>query len=434
MALAAPGAIWLANHPLVDRWLSGTTRDLVLVAAVFLISTNLAAVGALVLSSGLGIVRPFDDRRGRWAAALLMLATNLSVPVFAFSLVQDDAAITGLADVWVALLVTGAMVFYVGIIRLFRRSQQYEALSADDVMRRDPRAPVVYLRAFTDDGQMVVPYAHWRQRLFGGVISSLTLTSAEQELAFILNRIGPVIAIGKPGESLPELGAARMYVEHDSWQRTVLEKLDQAALAIVRVGASPGVLWELDQVMSRPRSKLWILTLGAPDAVAAGVRAIEARLGERLDVIPPPKYLLQPILAFMSRDPHQVIGVLVGFDQAGRPRAHAIPAFTFGLKDLARTSMMRPFAGPLRVTSRSLFAWQGREWRDPPNRLVAVVLACLLGGFGGHWFYLGSRRRAVRRLVLLPVIWLTLPYAWYEALGWVLADRRQFEESVAAKR
>jgi hypothetical protein len=281
---------------------------------------------------------------------------------------------------------------------------------------------------------MVVPWAHWRQRLFGSAMSSLTLTSAEQELAFILNRIGPVIAIGKPGESLPELGAARMYVEHDAWQRTVLEKLDQSALAIVRVGASPGVLWELDQVMSRPRSKLWILTLGAPDAVAAGVREIEARLGERLDIIPPPKYFLQPVLEFMSPNPHQVIGVLVGFDEAGRPQSHAIPAFTFGFKDMARTSMMRPFAGPLRVASRPLFSWQGREWRDPPNRLVAVVLAVIGGGFGLHWFYLGSRRRAVRRLLLFPVMWLTLPYAWYEALGWVLADRRQFEESVAVDR
>jgi hypothetical protein len=33
----------------------------------------------------------------------------------------------------------------------------------------------------------------------------------------------PVIAVGKPGETLPELGAARMYVGHEDWQRTLLE-------------------------------------------------------------------------------------------------------------------------------------------------------------------------------------------------------------------
>lgn len=434
MALAAPGAIWLANHPLVDRWLSGSVRDLALVAVVFFLSMNLFASGVLVLAWGLGVVRPFDDTRGRWAAVLLMLAANLAVPVMAFSLVQEDETVTGLGDAWALLLVVAVMAFYVAIIRLFRRSQQYEALSADDTMRRDPRAPVVYLRAFTDDGQMVVPYFNWRQRLFGRAISSLTLTSAEQELAFILHRIGPVIAIGNPGEKLPQLGAARMYVEHDRWQQTVLEKLDQAALALVRVGKSPGVLWELEQVLSRPRSKLLLLILGAPDTVAAGVRVIEERLGERLDVIPPPSYPLQPVLAFMSGDPHQVIGVLVGFDAAGRARAHAIPAMAFGPSDLARTAMMRPFAGPLRATSRKLFAWQGREWRDPPNRVVAVVLALVAGGFGLHWFYMGDRRRGLRRLFFLPVIYFTLPYAWFEACRWLLWDRRQFEESVAAGR
>ena len=434
MALAAPGAVWLSNHPLVDRWLSGTASDIVIAVAVFLLSMNLLAAGALVLSSGLGIARPFGDRRSRWAAALLMLAANLSVPVFVYSLVQDDAAITGLSDVWAALMAIGAIAFYVGIIRLFRRSQQYDALSADDAMRRDPRAPVIYLRAFTDDGQLVVPYAHWRQRLFSRAFGSLTLTSAEQELAFILHRIGPVIAIGKPGEALPELGAARMYVEHDVWQQTVLEKLDQSALALVRVGKSPGVLWELDQVMSRPRRKLLLMSLGAPDAVTAGLRAIEERLGERLDVIPPPSFRLQALLTLMSPDPHHVIGVLVGFDEAGRPQAHAIPAMAFGLNDLTRTVMMRPFAGPLRATSRKLFAWQGREWRDPPNRLIAVVLALVAGGFGLHWFYLGDRRRGLRRLYLLPVIYLTLLYAWFEACRWLLWDRRQFEESVAAER
>jgi hypothetical protein len=94
--------------------------------------------------------------------------------------------------------------------------------------------------------------------------------------------------------------------------------------------------------------------------------------------------------------------------------------------------MLRPYAGSLRAVCRRLFTHLGREWRDPPNRLVAVALALLAGGFGGHWWYLGSRRRAARRLLLLPLVWLTIPYGWYEALRWVLADRRQFEEWIAA--
>ena len=94
--------------------------------------------------------------------------------------------------------------------------------------------------------------------------------------------------------------------------------------------------------------------------------------------------------------------------------------------------MLRPYAGSLRAACRKLFGQVGHEWRDPPNRLFAVVLAFLAGGVGGHWFYLGDRRRAVRRLLLLPVIWLTIPYAWFEAYRWVMADRRQFEADVSA--
>ena len=62
------------------------------------------------------------------------------------------------------------------------------------------------------------------------------------------------------------------------------------------------------------------------------------------------------------------------------------------------------------------------------------VRSAMLRPYAGHWWYLGCRRRATRRLLLLPLIWFTIAYAWYEALQWVLADRRQFEESVAAAR
>ena len=117
-------------------------------------------------------------------------------------------------------------------------------------------------------------------RLPQGPRALFTLTSPEQELAFILQRVGPVVAIGKPGERLPELGAARVYVSHESWQQTVLEMLERSSLVLARVGASPGVLWELDRVLSlAERSKVVILILGSESDQAAGVRAIEERLG-----------------------------------------------------------------------------------------------------------------------------------------------------------
>lgn len=36
----------------------------------------------------------------------------------------------------------------------------------------------------------------------------------KQELAIVMNRVGPVIAIGKPAESLTQLGARRQINDH----------------------------------------------------------------------------------------------------------------------------------------------------------------------------------------------------------------------------
>jgi hypothetical protein len=433
MALAASGGFWFSNHPLADRWLSGTSRDLVIAASVFLVSVNLAVVGALVLAAGLSVIRPWRDPRGRWAAVLVLVAANVAIPVFAFSLVQEDATYEGLDEAWVAVATGVALALFITMVQLFRRSQQWEALSADEALRRDARAPVAYLRAFTDDGRMAVPGHHWQDRVLGKAVSGLTLTSPEQELAFILQRVGPVIAIGKPGERLPELGAARLYASHESWQRTVLDMLRRWSLVLARVGASPGVQWELDQVLSlAQRSKVLILVLGSPNDQAAGVRAIESRIGEPLPLASPPASRFRRLLQLLRSDPQRSIGVLVGFDSGGRPLADAIPATTYGPSDVLRMMMLRPYAGPLRAACRKMLAHMGHPWRDPPSRLFAVVLALVAGGIGGHWWYLGFRRRAARRVLLLPAIWLTIPYAWIEACRWVMADRRQFEQDVSS--
>jgi hypothetical protein len=43
----------------------------------------------------------------------------------------------------------------------------------------------------------------------------------EMNLVLLLKRHGPVIAIGRSGETNPPTGALRFYVEQDVWQDTV---------------------------------------------------------------------------------------------------------------------------------------------------------------------------------------------------------------------
>jgi hypothetical protein len=62
------------------------------------------------------------------------------------------------------------------------------------------------------------------------------------------NILGPVVAIGRPGEDVPPLGgAARLYAGTD-WHSTFRELLDQAQLAVLFAGVTDNFQWEQGQV------------------------------------------------------------------------------------------------------------------------------------------------------------------------------------------
>src|SRR5262249_43807471 len=72
---------------------------------------------------------------------------------------------------------------------------------------------------------------------------------------------GPVIAIGKPGESLPVPGAYRLYVEDDAWRDVVADLLAKSGAAILRAGDTPGLRWEFQEAFRHrdPRRNLILL-------------------------------------------------------------------------------------------------------------------------------------------------------------------------------
>jgi hypothetical protein len=69
---------------------------------------------------------------------------------------------------------------------------------------------VVFLRSFEDDRYF------WNLRGMYGM-----WVSEEEELSQAIAPLGPVVAIGRPGEMLQTPGAARMYVEDEQWQKEV---------------------------------------------------------------------------------------------------------------------------------------------------------------------------------------------------------------------
>lgn len=102
-------------------------------------------------------------------------------------------------------------------------------------------APVVYLRSFEADKLFS------RRPLALGRLFSVR--TEEQHLVEVLREIGPVTAIGKPGEVLPRLGAKRIYTENSTWQDQVLEWFARATLVVIHVPPNPteGIAWEIDR-------------------------------------------------------------------------------------------------------------------------------------------------------------------------------------------
>lgn len=107
----------------------------------------------------------------------------------------------------------------------------------------DQRAPVVYLRSFDVDRRL-----SRRPLAIGRVLASRT---EEEQLVVALRESGPVVALGRPGERLPRLGAERVYVEDADWRQQVLSWFARAALVVIHVPAKPteGLTWEVEHVL-----------------------------------------------------------------------------------------------------------------------------------------------------------------------------------------
>ncbi len=145
---------------------------------------------------------------------------------------------------------------------VIRRGKKHAAALAEDVLVEDTRPPVLYLRSFNDEeddsrfGRFLRPGDHDIAH------STPAWGPREQDaMAPIMSEIGPYVAIGKPRELLPELGAARAYVSDDEWQAKIREWMTRARLVIVRAGATEGLRWEVGELVShvKPMQVLVIL-------------------------------------------------------------------------------------------------------------------------------------------------------------------------------
>ncbi|MBL8963987.1 MAG: hypothetical protein KF787_01140 [Phycisphaeraceae bacterium] len=187
-------------------------------------------------------------------------------------------------------------------------SKRFRAPTVEQTLARDPRPPVVYLRSFDLDSDISRTAQRRLNRHIPDVINRplegfaniaplkaidrWTGQTVEDRLVKELKRIGPVIAIGRPGETAPLPGATRLYVG-DDWQDRIHAMMKSASLVVIRPWISQGVLWEIKAALEicDPR-RVVLIFWEIPDEkyeafrdAAAGVvdlPPVTARSGEEL--------------------------------------------------------------------------------------------------------------------------------------------------------
>jgi hypothetical protein len=428
---AAAVLLWIATQR-TDLATALALDSVVVLGILVIASANLVVAGLVVTGLGCGMPRPWGSPRGRQALLLQVVIANVLAPVLLFAMLSDAidrAAVYGDLDFATGVASVAGYAFALLAWRLLRRARRLEAVDADRAMVLDPRPPVLYLRSFADDDQALIDDEG--SALARRSMQLLRPPSPEEELAAFLRRLGPVVAIGKPGEPLPELGAARLYVAHDAWQAKVRSLMAQAGLVVVRVGTSPGVLWEIEQALAhvpRPRLVFTLLGTSRQGALApAIVERLAPVLGEGLERARP-EAPRRGWTTWLYRDPRRRMGGLIGFGTDGAVRTVAVSAWPLSLRDLPFLVLVRPSAAPLRRAWRSLL----RAIDFPPaspaprSRATAVLLAVFLGWAGAQWFYLGRRGRGWLYVAAFPLVVVAMPLSLADALRFVWADQAAF--------
>ena len=259
---------------------------------------------------------------------------------------------------------------------LYWRGRQYAAQRLAESVITDAKPHLLYLRPFRSDYTIAraIPRA-----ILGGYE-----TTEEEQLADVLRPFGELEAIGRPGESLPTPGAARIYASDDEWREVVKRQMQASRLVVIRAGVEENVLWELTQaVRSLEPQKLLILVL---EMTAQDYESFRTKADPILGVSLPDQTTLwrfgrlpwAQLATVQGSLGFRKVSGFISFAANWKPNFLALkaPYFRSGsFKRLAKYAL------------RPVFENFGLEWQPPPIsvvspiiffQLVGVVLAMIL--------------------------------------------------------
>ena len=147
-------------------------------------------------------------------------------------------------------LLAGAFVLVALGAIVFRGARRLGSIRARQLMLRDPRPPVLYLRSFGDDRLKLWTATFGRPSLIER-FTPRRFDTFEEVLVRYLSGYGPVIAVNQPGTRLAPLGAARETIDSADWQAAVATWMAQSRLIVFATPPSQvnrGLRWELEAV------------------------------------------------------------------------------------------------------------------------------------------------------------------------------------------
>jgi hypothetical protein len=154
--------------------------------------------------------------------------------------------------IWLIYSAFAVLVFARLRNHLLRQQWQTRAKTAEEALEKaGSKRPVFYLRSFQLDERVDKP--SFAERYLG----IIPVANPEQRLTAALAKVGPVIAIGRPGEKIRALGAARFYVSEDLWHEKVADVVKVSQLVLWATGVTDGLKWEISHLIEKlPPEKL----------------------------------------------------------------------------------------------------------------------------------------------------------------------------------
>jgi hypothetical protein len=157
---------------------------------------------------------------------------------------------TFVAIPWIPSPFLMAVPLYVGHL-LARQGKKHSVEPGEQYLKNDSRPPVIYLRSFADETAEGGAMARFSKMGSKDLAKTVPPNSVQEQdaLGYVFRKVGPYLALGKPGENLPELGSYKLYAANEEWQNTIRDLFQRARLIIFKAGLTDGLRWELKELV-----------------------------------------------------------------------------------------------------------------------------------------------------------------------------------------